>query len=182
MRWPRRRPPAPLSFEFQPRSRPAAAGWLLFVVSCVFAADVAWSYIDIQDRSHGVMQQLAALPAAPQRETHRQPAYSPKDIDREAAFARAVITKIGLPWSQLFKALNATQVEDVQLLGVEPDPVARTVRITAEAQDIPAMLTYVARLESEQYFKSVGLLQHEVKRDSRRGIVSFVVAVAWKQK
>lgn len=177
-------------------------GWLLLAAASVLAADAGWNYAQVRSQTADAFQRLAAKPRegqAPQRLL-----YQPKDAEREAAFARSVITRIGLPWNDLFKALDETQIEDVQLLAVEPDPEARTVRITAEARDIPAMLTYVARLESIAYFRSVSLLQQELKREPARVVqtsrgpqtiarrstapagpanaVSFVVSASWKQK
>lgn len=203
MRWPHRRLKASLRFEFQPWRRPAVSAWLLLVVACGFAGEVAWSYVEVKRRTEEATRSLGALPAAPQTAMQKA-GYQPKDVEREAAFARGVIMKISLPWNDLFKALNAIQAEEVQLLGVEPDAEARTVRISAEARNIPAMLTYVARLESNAYFRSVGLLQHEIRSEGpapgARGrgsltqpgrpaptagpsnAVSFTVAASWKQK
>lgn len=203
MPWPRRRLKAPLRFEFQRRSRPAVSGWLLLLVACAFAGDVSWNYADVMERTAEATRKLAVLPAAPPPVSQRTE-YRPKDIEREAAFARGVVTKISLPWNALFAALSASQVDEVQLLGVEPDAESRTVRISAEAGNIPAMLTYVARLESNAYFGSVGLLQHEIRGEApaagARGrgaspqpvrrvpgvappnAVSFTVAASWKQK
>jgi hypothetical protein len=206
MQWPHRRLRAPLRFEFQPRRRPAGSAWLLLLVACAFAGDIAWGHADVKRRTEEATRALGALPAA--SPTAVQTAvYQPRDVEREAAFARGVITKISLPWNDLFKALDATRAEEVQLLGVEPDAEARTLRISAEARDIPAMLTYVARLESNSYFRNVGLLQHEVRSEgpapgapgargraasSRAGraapgagssnAVSFTVAASWRQK
>lgn len=182
MRWLPERRKAPLELEFQRERRPSRAGWILFAVACAFGGDVAWRYVELKEQTRSAMQQLASLPPQARAPAKTGPEYQPRDAERESAFARGVITKMSLPWNDLFKALNATQVEEVQLLGVEPDAEARTVRITAEARDIPAMLTYVARLESEQYFQRAGLLQQEVKRDPRRSSVSFVVSAAWKKK
>jgi hypothetical protein len=172
---------AALDFEFHQKARAPVAGWLLLGVSCAFCADVAGNYVHVKERTRDAMRRLAVLPAQVRAPVEAEPEYQPRDPERESAFARAVITRMSLPWNDLFRALNATQVEDVQLLGVEPDPEARMVRITAEARDIPAMLTYVARLEGEHYFQRAGLLQQETKRDTPRQGVSFVVAAAWKK-
>lgn len=181
MRWPLRRRKARLDFEFHVKPRAPLAGWLLLGMSCVFCADVAGTYVHVKERTRDAMQRLAALPADARAAVQPEPEYQPKDTERESAFARTVITRMSLPWNDLFRALNASQIEDVQLLGVEPDAEARTVRITAEARDIPAMLTYVARLEGERYFQRAGLVQQETKRDAPRQGISFVVAAAWKK-
>lgn len=202
MRWLRRRPGAALSFEFQPQQPRAATGWLLLVIAGVLAADAAWSYAEVRSQTDDALRRLAEKPRESQ--APQKLLYQPRDAEREAAFARGVITRIALPWNDLFQALDETQIEEVQLLAVEPDPETRTVRITAEARDIPAMLTYVARLESITYFRSVSLLQQELKREVARMVqpvrgpqtiarrptapsgpanaVSFVVSASWKQK
>ena len=181
MQWPRSRRKAAVALDFQPRIRSPRAGWLLLALACVFAADVARNHAEDQARTRKALQALAKLPV----ESATAPgvsesAYQPKDLERESAFARGVITRMSMPWNDLFRALQATKVDNVELLSVEPDADARTVRISAEARDIPAMLTYLARLESERYFQRTGLVQQEAKRDARGGI-SFVVSATWRK-
>jgi hypothetical protein len=165
MRW-LRNPRPRVRLEFEPKRRSGAAAWLLLAVACGIAADVGWRYVDVQARSRQVMRRLAVAPAAAPL-AQQLPVYQPKDVEREAAFARNVITRIATPWNELFKALAATQVDQVRLLGVEPDTEGHTVRISAEAPDVASMLTFVSRLESHPYFRRVGLLEHEEKRDGQ---------------
>lgn len=181
MHWPRRRHKARVLIEFQPRAPSAKAGWALLALACLYSADVARTYLHDEARIESMTRQLALMPAEPATSSrYAFETYRPKDIERESAFARGVITRMSLPWNDLFRALQATKTDDIELLSVEPDAETRTVRISAEARDIPAMLTYVSRLESERYFQRTGLLQQEAKKDARGG-VAFVVSAAWKR-
>ena len=83
---------------------------------------------------------------------------------------------------EFFKALSTSNVEDVDLLSVEPNIDSGTVQVTAEAKDLPAMLTYLARLESNKHFRSVGVTHHEIKRNDPLRRVSFTVVVSWRYK
>ena len=204
MRWPLRRPRARLRFEFQPRNRTSLSGWFILALACGFATEVGWSYMNLRTRTDDAVRELARQPATTPTPRALSRVYEPKDIDRESAFAKAVVTKISLPWNDLFSAIGSTQVEEVKLLSVEPDAEARVLRINGEARDIPAMLTYVSRLESHKYFSRVGLLEHELKVEAPQagqrargvapagarpanpggsaGAVSFAVAASWQPK
>lgn len=152
---------------------------MLLLAAFAYTADVGWSYFKVRSALETRMAELAALPK-PGPEAVKT--YEPRNVEREIAFAHATIYRIALPWNDLFKALGTSSVEEVELLSVEPDPDAGTVQVTAEAKDLPAMLTYVARLESNKYFRSVGLTRHEIKRTEPRRPVSFAMVAAWRDR
>jgi hypothetical protein len=182
MRWPAKRRLPHLDFDYQRQpSQLGAAGWILWIAATVFASDVAWSYVQTRETLDKRMQTLRAMASKPRPEAEAR-TYQPKDVEREVAFARMAIYRIAMPWSELFKALSATAVEDVALLSIEPDANSGVLQITAEAKDIPTMLTYVARLEANNYFPTVALARHEIKRAEPRRPVSFVVVATWKNK
>lgn len=177
MRWPRSSYLAPLDLEYESRPRARWAAWSLLLLAFAYTADVGWSYVKVRDALDARTAELASLPKRTLAER-----YEPRNIEKELAFARATIHKIALPWSELFKALSTSNVEGVDLLSVEPEIDSGTVRVTAEAKDLPAMLTYLARLESNKYFRSVGATRHEIKGNEPRRPVLFTVVASWRYK
>jgi len=179
MRWLRKSGPARLDFDFEPHpARMRPAGWLLWIVAIAFSADVGWSYVKTRETLHARTQELAAAPAG-NRPATTQKLYEPKDVEREVSFARATVHKIAMPWSELFRELSASAVAGVSLLSIQPDPEGRVLRLSGQAETIPAMLTYVARLESNKYFPSVALVRHELKNEEPQRPVSFLVVATW---
>lgn len=182
MHWPPKPGMSRLHFEFQPpRERLGAAGWALWFVAIAFASDVAWSYVQTREALEQRMQTLKAFATSAAAEPQPK-LYQPKDVEREVAFARTAIHRLALPWRELFKAISSNAVEDVAVLSIEPDANSGVLQISAEAKDIPAMLTYVARLEANPYFPTVALARHELKRGEARQPVTFVVVATWKNK
>lgn len=176
MHWPHRISRR-LDLEFgTPRRSGGPAAWLLLVVAVVFGADVARSYLAQREAHAALSSRIAASPAP---EPPRLRAYDPGDLDREISSARVILKKIALPWNTLFKALGASEVEGIALLSVEPDADAGTVQLTGVARDVPAMLTYLARLEASPHLSGAMITRHEIRRTDVRFPVYFVMSAAW---
>lgn len=181
MQWPRRRHPPALDFDFHPRdARTNAFGWLLIIVSVAFAADVGWSYASVRQALALRTLEITAFTKAAKADSRPTESYQPKNADREVAFARDTVRRISFPWNDLFKALGRSAVNEVSLLSVEPGSAGGAIQLTGEALDFAALLTYLARLEGNRDFQSVGLIRHEIKRDEPRRPVFFVVTASWK--
>jgi hypothetical protein len=172
--------PARIDLEFG-REPPAStrAGWLLLLIAVVFAADVGRSYLALRDEYASLSAKITSIPGS---ELPAQPRYQPKDLDREMIFARTTIRHIALPWNPLFKALGASDSEGVALLAVEPDADNGSIEITATAKDLPAMLTYLARLEANPFFPTVVLTRHELKKNNGPLPIYFVVDATWRNR
>lgn len=180
MPWPHKPAPARLDFEFQPRPPRAWASWLLLAVALAFTADVAGDYFTVRNALRDTAAELReAAHVSAAGDTDARRAYQPSDVQHEMAFARSAIYRIAFPWEEMFKALGNGREDNVALLDVHPDTETRTVQITAEARDLPAMLTYIARLEHDHYFQRVELLHHEIERDRPRQPVGFTLAATW---
>jgi hypothetical protein len=175
MQWRRSSSPPPLDLEYESRSQSHWAAWLLLSLAFAYAADVGWSYLKVNRAINDRTAELASLPKRALAER-----YEPRNLEKELAFARATIHKIALPWNELFRALSASNVEGVDLLSVEPEIDSGAVRIIAEAKDIPAMLTYLSRLETNKHFGRVGATRHEVKTNEPGRPILFTVVAAWR--
>lgn len=177
MRWPRSTSLPPLDLEYEPRPRSRWAAWSLLLVAVAYAADVGWSYAKVKQDLDARAAELASLPMRAQ-----EARYEPGNLEKELAFARATIHRIALPWNELFRALGTSKVEGVDLLSVEPEIDSGTVRVTAEAKDLTAMLAYLARLESNRHLRSVGVTRHEIRASEPRRPVLFTVVASWRYR
>jgi hypothetical protein len=175
MRWPRRTSLPPLNLEYEARPGSRWAAWSLLALALAYSADVGWSYVKVREALDSRTAEIASLPRAARSES-----YEPRNIEKELSFARTTIHRIALPWNELFRALSTSNVEGVDLLSVEPEIDSGAVRVTAEARDFPAMLTYLARLESNKQLRGVGVTRHEIKANNPQRPVAFTVVATWR--
>ncbi|MBI1905700.1 MAG: PilN domain-containing protein [Rhodocyclales bacterium] len=149
-------------------------------MAIAYTADVAWTYVKVHGAIEDRATVAAAVPGTLRLASDQGRSYEPKNPERELAFAQTTIYRIAFPWNNLFKALGSSGVDEVSLLGVEPDVDGGTVEVTGEAKNFPALLTYVAYLEGNDQFRAVNLTRHEIRRNDPRRPVFFSVTVAWK--
>jgi hypothetical protein len=168
--------PLSLDYVHEPIAWP---GWLLLLAALAVAGETARSY-------WAAKEQLAALQAAPggtPRRTQLKPmdgtAY-PGPLKETLAYANGVVQNLALPWDMLFKTVEGTGNVPVALLAVQPDPQKRLVRISGEAKDYAAVLTYLARLDQSGTLRNVHLLSHQLKQDDPQHPLLFTVAASWK--
>lgn len=162
-----------LEIDFRKR-RPGSpwTGRVLLALAVAFASDVALSYKAVRASLDSSEAKLAAAqPRAAQKKV------SPEEV----ALARDTVQRLGMPWHELFGALESAANEQVALLGVEPDPKAGTVVISGDSKDYLAALTYVLNLSQAEALSGVQLVRHEAKANDPNGAVSFAVSAAWSE-
>ena len=94
---------------------------------------------------------------------------------------RETVERIGLPWNELFVALESAANDQVALTVIEPDAAKGTVTISADGKDYLAALSYVSNLGRVEGLGRVQLVRHEAKAGDN-GPVSFAVSAAWSTK
>jgi Tfp pilus assembly protein PilN len=159
-----------IDFRRQRRSSPWA-GRVLLALALLFAGDAGVSYLQLR---HAIAENSARLQAGGKA---RAPAQ--KVAPEEIALARETVQRIGMPWSNLFGALEDAASTDVALLGIEPDPKAGTVLITGDSKDYLAALTYVLNLSRAESLSKVQLVRHEMKQNDPQKPVAFAVSASW---
>ena len=148
------------------------AGRALLAAAAFIAADVGVSY----QSAHEMLAENQA------RVSQRAPKVSPVNTSaQEVAAVRDTVERLGLPWNELFTALEAAASDRVALAGIEPDPKKGMVTISGEGKDYLAALSYVFNL-SRSGFERVQLVRHEQKANDPNGAVSFAVSAAWSPK
>jgi hypothetical protein len=121
----------------------------------------------------------AALGAvAPPR--HRAP---DPESHKAAAEAAAIDRELGVPWTRLLAELEAASHDSagtVSLLQVEPDPVKRVVRITAEVRAVPDALAYLRRLQQSAVLRDPMLESHERRKDDPQHPLRIKLSAEWR--
>ena len=157
-----------LDFRAARRSTPWL-GFALLGVAALVCLDAGMAYRDIH-------QFLATNEArvAPRPGTAKVSA-------QEVAAVRETVERIGLPWNELFAALESAANDQVALTVIEPDMAKGTVTITADGKDYLAALSYVSNLGRTEGLERVQLVRHESKNGDG-GPVSFAVSAAWSAR
>lgn len=97
----------------------------------------------------------------------------------EITRANRIIDRLGLPWGDLFAAIDATVIDDVTLLSVEPDMERKEVRISAEAKDRTAMLDYARILQQSKTLTDGTIISHQVNNQDPQKPVRFSAVAVW---
>lgn len=90
------------------------------------------------------------------------------------------IAEIVLPWNSVFKALEAANDEEVQILAIEPNARTRLVRIHALAWDNEHMMHYLQNLNAQKSLKQVRLVSHEMVEINGHRAIELVAEAIWK--
>ena len=147
-------------------------GRALLAVALVVCLDAGVSY-------HGLRK---AVGVNETRVARRVPAATAKVSAQEVAAVRDTVQRIGMPWDELFVALEAAATDQVALASIEPDLAKGTVVISGDGKDYLAALSYVSNLSRTENLERVQLLRHERKTPDPNGPVSFAVSAAWSTK
>jgi hypothetical protein len=102
---------------------------------------------------------------------------------RAAAEAAAIDRELGVPWTRLLAELEAASRDSagtVSLLQVEPDPVKRVVRITAEVRAVPDALAYLRRLQQSAVLRDPMLESHERRKDDPQHPLRIKLSAEWR--
>jgi hypothetical protein len=114
------------------------------------------------------------------------PALSEQDQDTrevrdQVKKANAVLQSMNVPWGELFSAIESAENGNVALLAVQPDPRSRSVLLGGEARSLPAVFSYMERLERTGRLRDVVLMGHELKTKEPGQPVAFTLSAGWQE-
>ena len=98
----------------------------------------------------------------------------------EVKQANQVVRQLTLPWNALFKAVETSGGEKIALLSMEPDMQKGMVKISGEAKDLNALLTYVKQLSTRKVFGNVFLQNHKIQETDPQKPLHFSLLAYWK--
>jgi hypothetical protein len=163
-----------IDLDFRRARRTSAwLGRVLLLIAAAVCLDAAFTYQSARKSIH----------EAEARAARRTPSNAaPKATAQEVAAARETVQRIGLPWSELFLALETAASDSVALASIEPDPAKGMVTIAADGKNYLAALSYVSNLSRIEGLDRVQLVRHEQKANDPNGAVNFAVSAAWSTK
>lgn len=93
--------------------------------------------------------------------------------------AVAVTKQLNLPWSSLFKALEDTLGQDINLLSVIPNAQTGEVLIVGHAESLSLVFAYIERLRKNKMLSKVRLNDHQKILQSGNQTIQFNIAAKW---
>ena len=171
-----------LELDFQPRRTALSAWALVGIGACLLAGAIVLSQ-GFDQQQAALDEQLDAferqLGKRPEHASTLTPAQSREQTEKLAQM-RSVSQQLQRPWERLFDMLEALPQDDVALLTLTPDARKGQVRISAEARDLEAMLTFHKRLEASGELRDVSLLNHEIMAKQAEHPVQFNLSATWE--
>ena len=165
-----------LALDFHRPPRPGLLAWALLAAGVLGVGVLLWSQGQLQQEASALrMARSAGVPPAETRGNAAARTVAAPELQA----ARQALTQIGLPWNDVFTALESAAHRDVALLAVTPDPRKGQLRITAEARNLPAMLDYHQRLGKAPHLRDAALTDHEVVEDDPQHPVRFNITATW---
>jgi hypothetical protein len=144
------------------------AGYVLLALAIAVTGDMAFRFVQLEK---GVKANETLVAKTQPRRG------APQVGADELALARDTLTRLAMPWTRLFGALEGAASEDVALLAIEPDPKSGTVKISGDSKNYLAALSYVMNLSKSDALSHVQLVRHEARGDA----VGFQITAAWNE-
>lgn len=167
-----------LAIDFAARKRrPPAPGAALLAVALMLATGLAWQYRSLSREIEGIEAQLESRQPSGVRRAAAKPVSA--EASTELARVSQVVRQLSTPWNALFAAIEAAVGENVALLGIQPDPAAARVTLTAEARNYGEALWFAQRLSAGGTLAEAFLTGHELRRDGTQRPVRFTISARW---
>ena len=103
----------------------------------------------------------------------------PQKVAFEVQRARDLLIRLQLPWNQLFKTIESAHKSEVALLSIESDNDKRRVKLSGEAKNLDALVSYLSFLEERPALADVYLESHEIQMKDPQRPVRFVLSARW---
>jgi hypothetical protein len=161
----------------------APAAWVgaaLLIAGVAGALVVAAEYLALDEKVAKAQSSLrdAGRGARKKPVLARQKA-DPQKVALEFQQAREVMTRLQLPWNDLFGSIESARKSNVALLSIESEHDKRRVKIYAEAKDLDAMVGYLGYLRQRPALAEVYLESHELQVKDPQRPVRFVLSASW---
>lgn len=171
-----------LALDFVRRHRRSSlVGWVLLAAALAAAGHLGL-------RFHERQGELARLELRLERTQSRVESGTKIDPKRAQALAeemrraQAITRQIGLPWGDLFAAVEAAATPRVALLALQPDAGQSVVRITAESKEFADALEFVRRLAASRQLRDVHLASHQVQAQDAMRPIRFIIVASFAAK
>jgi hypothetical protein len=173
-----------IHLDYASNRKPSLPGLVMFALALI-ALTIVWQrHTNINQELLTLDQSILELkdrkglkPAEPKLQ-----AKSSADLLAKIEEAKKLASFLMIPWGDVLSALEASALDDLALLAIEPDAKKRQLKITAEAKNKDIMFSYLEKLEASSELANVYLLKHEVFEDVDQHPIRFVAVATWKDK
>lgn len=173
-----------IQLDFASSRKPSMLGLLMFALALLALMMVWQRHTHINQALLTLDQSILELkerkglkPAEPQLQSK-----SSADLLANIEEAKKLASFLMIPWGDVLNALEASALDDLALLAIEPDAKKRQLKITAEAKNKDIMFNYLEKLEVSSELANVYLLKHEVFDDVDQHPIRFVAVASWKDQ
>lgn len=154
--------------------------WLALLASLVWALAIMLQHLQIIQNKDAQQARIQLN----QAKLTEQANFKPPELKTTVTLTKAkavnqAIAKLNLPWHDLFDALEAATPANIALLGLDPDPRQRILRVAAEAKDSQEMAQYLRKLRAADFFDSIVLTRHEINEQDPNRPLRFQFEARW---
>ncbi len=167
-------------------SQISVAAFFLLIIVLGLGGLFFWKTIDMYRSSVAYTNQISAvqmkLDLLDQQSVKQKIKLAMPIVSVEKARAiNQVIASLNLPWSDILNAIEDGAVTDVTVLNLEPQALAKIVKISAEAKTTEEMFAYVEKLGRHPFFRIALLTKHETYEQDPKKPIRFSVEVSWDE-
>jgi len=156
-------------------------GVAVLIVGGALAVFTWLAYQSLQSQNEAAQTQLQALQQSRQKPVLVQAVVMAQKINPEQLqVLKLTASELATPWNELFSALEKSSMNDVAILGIQPDSKKQQVIISGEAKNYPSILAYIDKLSKQPMLADVYLQKHAVNDADKDKPVRFSVFARWQ--
>ena len=166
----------PLDIEFarnRPRIAPAGLVLLCVALALMLVSGVRlWQVYDENDHVKTLVDEERHRSFAKSHPVKVQPTPAAMLAEKQSF---AVLRELTVPWQDLLSIVEDYPEHDVALIGIDQNPVQSQIRITAEARNFDAVISYLRYLQSGRLLREAVLNDHQIEANVPGTPVRFQV-------
>jgi Tfp pilus assembly protein PilN len=156
-------------------------GCVILLAGLAIATFTWQSFLVVLDDQSIIERQLLTLKNSQQIPIESKITDLSAQVNPEQLHAMALTTQeLEMPWNDLFYAFEQASMEDIALLGLQPESKKQQVIISGEAKNYPSLLAYIDRLTSQPILTEVYLQKHAVNETDTNKPVRFSIFAHWQ--
>lgn len=165
-----------LNHSLQPTLQKPLATFLLSVMIVMLVLSLFFLQ-QSRTRLAGLHKEKVVIARAMSPSTEPPPLTESERAELDAV--NIAINEILQPWPQLFNALEASRLDSINMIAIEPNERDKTVHITAVTSAVDEILEYISALKQQAIVSSVSLLSTESVRINGKDATQFELLVKW---
>lgn len=155
--------------------------WLALAAGIIACASGGIATLRLLSQSDSHQEELQRLQKMVQTRARPAPTRAETILPVHAKAVNDIVSRLNLPWSDVFQSVEAATPATIALLEMSPDPERYAIKGMAEAKTADDMLAYIVQLGQQRFFTSVLLTRHEVNEQDPNKPIRFQFTAEWKR-